>query len=133
MKTILTAACGAVLFATSLPAIAAEPDLETRTIKIDYSNLDLTNARGVAKLEHRVSSAISQVCGGPSFNVQESLQQHSCEGAARNAASRDMQNAIGYARQLPKAGQTGAPAPAMVDRSISIPTLRSGPSLVRRH
>ena len=86
MKILLTAASAAVLLATALPANAAEPELDTRTAKVSYSDLDLANPRGVSTLQNRVSGAISQVCSGPNVGLQASLDQRACETKAMASA-----------------------------------------------
>lgn len=109
VKTMLTAACAAMLVMTSQGASAAEPDFDTRTVKVDYSSLDLTNASGVAALETRVRGTIHEVCGGPSFDRLQSQQQQACERAARASASRQIQDAVVSARQLPRNGTAVGP------------------------
>lgn len=98
MKAILTAAWAALVFITSLPAAAAQPDSTTQRVSVGYSDLDLTRAPGVSTLEHRVNGAIRQVCDGPTFGLNETMQQRSCERAARMEASRDLQNMITAAK-----------------------------------
>jgi UrcA family protein len=135
MKDIVTAAWAAALLVTALPATAAEPDLETRSVKVVYSDLNLASEGGVSRLQSRVSGAIRQVCGGPTFGLQESLQQHACENNARTAASRDVQNAITSARQLPNPNQT-VRSTATVDNRAASPSAWqpwSRRSLISRH
>ena len=109
MKAILTATWAAVLFITSLPASAAQPDWNTRSVRVDYSDLDLTGESGVSTLEHRVAGAIHQVCDGPAFELREKMQQRACERGAGTAASKDIGNAFATAKQLStRAGGTAA-------------------------
>src|SRR4051812_44646019 len=119
MKAFLTAAWAAVLFVTSLPASAAQPQLDTQSVKVDYSDLDLTGARGASTLEHRVAGAIRQVCDGPAFGLSEQMQKHACERRAGTAASADIKKAITTARQLRSTNSTGTVAAAAVDKTIS--------------
>jgi UrcA family protein len=119
MKAFLTAAWAAVLFVTSLPASAAQPEWDARSVKVDYSDLDLTGAHGASTLERRVASAVRQVCGGPTFELSEKMQQHACERAARTAASRDVENAITTAKQLPRTNSTETAAAGVVGKTIS--------------
>lgn len=104
MKAILTAAWAAVLFVSSLPASAALPQYDTRSVKVDYSNLDLTKAQGVSTFQHRISGAVREVCGGPAFGFQEQMQQRACASSANGAARNDADKAIANARQQPWTG-----------------------------
>ena len=128
MKAILTAAWAAVVFVTSLPASAAQPELTTRSASVDYSDLDLTRTSGVSTLEHRVNGAIRQVCDGPAFGLSEKLQQHACERSARTTASRSVQNAITTARELSSAKSFGTVTPGAVDKTISSSSRQLWPS-----
>jgi len=94
MKAILSALFATVAFIASIPASAAEPQLETRSIKVNYSDLDLTKAQGVSTLQHRVSGAVRQVCDDPAFDLNEKIQQHACTRAAGRAARSDISKAI---------------------------------------
>ena len=124
MKAILTAAWAAIVFITSLPASAAQPESTARSVSVDYSDLDLTRAQGVSTLEHRVNGAIRQVCDGPAFGLNEKLQQHACERSAQTTASSSVQNAITTARQLPSAKSMGTATPGVPDKTISSSTHR---------
>lgn len=120
MKTILTATWAAVLFISSLPASAAQPEWNTRSVQVEYSDLDLTRPAGVSTLEHRVSGAVHQVCDGPAFGLQERMQQRACEGAAQSAASRDIEKAVTTAKQLQSTKSAGTAATtSAVDKAIS--------------
>lgn len=119
MKAILTAAWAAIVFITSLPASAAQPESTARSVSVDYSDLDLTRAQGVSTLEHRVNGAIRQVCDGPAFGLNDKLQQHACARSAQTAASRSVQTAITTARQLPSAKSIGTITPTVPDKTIS--------------
>ena len=101
MKAILTATWAAVIFITSIPVSAAQPEWDTRSVRVDYSDLDLTRAPGVSTLKHRVTGAIHQVCDGPAFELREKMQQRACERGAGTGASSQVKNAITSAKQLP--------------------------------
>lgn len=101
MKAILSAAWAAVLFISALPASASIPDYDTRSVTVDYSDLDLSHAHGVSTLQHRVSGAVREVCGGPSFGLFEQSDQHRCIKIAASAAAGDVGKAIAAARQQP--------------------------------
>lgn len=119
MKAILTAAWAAVLFLTSLPASANQPEWDTRRVQVNYSDLDLTGARGVSTLQHRVTGAIHQVCGGPAFESHDEMQQRACERAAGTAASRDVEDAIAASRQLASPRSVGTAAAGALKKTIS--------------
>ena len=119
MKAILTAAWAAVLFVASLPASAAQPDWNTRSVRVDYSDLDLTGKAGVSTLEHRVSGAIHQVCGGSAFGLSEKMLQRDCERSTGSAGSRSIENSVTAARQLPRTEPSGTAATGAVDKTIS--------------
>jgi UrcA family protein len=99
VKAILTAAWAAVLFVTSLPAAATQPDWDQRSVKVDYSDLDLTKAHGVSALQHRVTGAIRQVCDNGDFSLQEKMQQRACAKQAGSKAAIGVDQAIAAARQ----------------------------------
>jgi UrcA family protein len=118
MKAILTATWAAVLFITSIPASAAQSAWDTRSVRVDYSDLDLTRAPGASTLEHRVTGAIHQVCDWPAFELREKIRQRACERGVGTAASKDIQNAIATARQRPST-RAGAALAGTADRTIS--------------
>ena len=118
MKAILTATWAAVMFITSIPASAAQPEWDTRSVRVDYSDLDLTGASGISTLEHRVTGAIRQVCDGPAFGLREKMQQRACERSAGTTASKDVQNAISTAKQQ-SSTNAGGTAVGTIDRTNS--------------
>jgi UrcA family protein len=101
MKAILSAAWAAVLFISALPAAASIPDYDTRSVTVDYSDLDLSHARGVSTLQDRVSGAVRTVCGGPASGLFEQSDQHRCIKIAASTAAGDVGKAIAAARQQP--------------------------------
>jgi UrcA family protein len=60
MKTILTLAAAAVAFAAA-PAFAQSGGATRLTI--GYADLDLSTARGVARLDRRIRTAVEVACG----------------------------------------------------------------------
>ena len=117
MKALVTAAWAAVLFITSIPAPAAQPEWDTRSVRVDYSDLDLAGQSGVSTLEHRVTGAMRQVCDGPAFELSEKMQQRACERRAGTAASKEFQNAVAAPKQ--SSTKTEGTAAGTVDRTIS--------------
>jgi UrcA family protein len=120
MKAILTAAWAAVLFVTSLPAAATQPDWDQRSVKVDYSDLDLTKAHGVSALQHRVTGAIRQVCdNGGGFSLQEKMQQRACAKQAGSKAAIGVDQAIAAARQkMDWAKSSGTTAVSRADKGF---------------
>lgn len=51
----------AVAMALSAPAFAANDSVDTAVVQ--YSDLDLSSARGVDRLQRRINQAAKQVCG----------------------------------------------------------------------
>jgi UrcA family protein len=119
MKAILTAAWAAVLFISAMPAAAAAPGYEARSVKVDYSDLDLTRAQGVSTLQHRVSGAIHRVCDDADFTLRAKMQQHACAAMARNTANNDVEQAIASARKQRWAGSIGTAPAGKTGKSIS--------------
>lgn len=60
VTTILTVAALTAAAATA-PAFAGRPEMPQA--RISYADLDLGNARDIAKLQHRVTVALESVCG----------------------------------------------------------------------
>jgi UrcA family protein len=99
MKAILTATWAALMFITAIPASAAQPEWDTRSVRVDYSDLDLARESGASTLEHRVTGAIRQVCDGPALELNDKMQQRACQRSAGTAASKDIQKAIATSKQ----------------------------------
>jgi UrcA family protein len=118
MKAFLAAFCATVAFVSSIPASAAQPDLETRSATVGYSDLNLAGSHGVSTLEQRVNGAIHQVCVGPAFELSDKIQQRACERSARTTAAKSIQNAISSARQVPSTSSVEGLATSHVDRSF---------------
>jgi UrcA family protein len=118
MKAILTALWATVVFINSIPASAAEPQWETRSAKVDYSDLDLTGPRGISTLEHRVSGVVHQVCGEPAFDLGEKLQQRACERRAQTDASSDISHVATTARQSQSTSSVAASAAAINGKTL---------------
>ena len=119
MKAILAALFATVAFVSSIPASAAQPELETRSIAIGYSDLNLAGSHGVSTLEQRVNGAIRQVCDGPAFELRDKIQQRACERSAGTAAIKSIQNAVSSARQFPTTSPAGTSASSVVDRPVA--------------
>jgi UrcA family protein len=122
MKAILPALCATVPFVSSIPASAAQPDLETRSVTVGYSDLNLAGSLGVSTLEQRVKGAIHQLCDGPAFELRDRVQQRACERSAGTTAAKSIQNAISSARQLPSTSSVVGSAISTVERSVAGPS-----------
>lgn len=69
MKTLTLAALAATLFAA--PALAQSPGTGSQSHVVSYADLDLSSAKGRAKLDRRIRSAVQDVCGTAySFDVK---------------------------------------------------------------
>jgi UrcA family protein len=121
MKVILTAAWAAVLFITSLPASAGQPEWGIRSVRVDYSDLDLTKAAGVSAFERRTAGAIREVCDEPIFGLREKLWQRDCELTAGSAATTDIEDAVAAAKKLPRTKPSVPPA-ASADGNKILPS-----------
>lgn len=76
------AAAGIVL-GTSLPAIAAE---KQRKVRVEYSDLNLANAKHRRTLDRRIERAIVQLCGTTDIarNMVEIQMVEACVAEARD-------------------------------------------------
>jgi UrcA family protein len=59
MKSIIAIAAAALVTAG---AVQAQPFQETRSVRVAYADLDLSNDAGRSALERRVGNAVKQVC-----------------------------------------------------------------------
>ena len=87
---------GLFAFFLASPAMAF-PQEETRRIKVDYSDLDLTKQQGVIKLERRVKGAVRQVCGDSGISLHEKALQRECARKAGTQAADDVAKAVDHA------------------------------------
>ena len=65
---LIHAACAAGLIAAPAAAIAVPPAatiVGTRTVRVSYADLDLTQSHDVSKLRKRITFAVSTVCTLP--------------------------------------------------------------------
>ncbi|MBO9517539.1 MAG: UrcA family protein [Porphyrobacter sp.] len=78
--TVLAALATSAALAT--PALAAETE-----VVVSYSDLDLTDAAGAAKLEQRVDAAAEQVCAKPDLrNIKGMVAFEACKVEAKTNA-----------------------------------------------
>ncbi|MBT2135518.1 UrcA family protein [Croceibacterium sp. LX-88] len=82
-KSIVT-----VLAALATSAALATPALAEETeVVVSYSDLDLTDAAGAAKLEQRVDAAAEQVCSKPDLrNIKGMVAFEACKTEAKTNA-----------------------------------------------
>lgn len=66
-------------------ALAGTAHAQEISVPVDYSDLDLTSASGVARLDDRIDSAVDQVCGETlgQKSLSERLAIRSCVRDAR--------------------------------------------------
>lgn len=76
--TLLTLAA-----ALSTPAIAQHTS--TQSVQVNYRDLDLASAHGVAVLDRRIDQAIWQLCGD--FSLAQGQAARNCRAAARGVAA----------------------------------------------
>jgi UrcA family protein len=76
--------------AASLPAEIANPALEPMQREVRYADLDLSTAKGQARLEVRLRSAANAVCGSNyGFNpLSEAMEARRCYRSALDGAHR---------------------------------------------
>ncbi|MBA3678230.1 MAG: UrcA family protein [Sphingosinicella sp.] len=89
MKNLIAAAAfTAAIFAQSAMAQNALPQQDGSALiseSVDYSDLDLSNEAGRARLDHRIRIAIQQVCGTASDSDLEGKNEvRRCRAATRD-------------------------------------------------
>jgi UrcA family protein len=86
----LALACAAVAVATATPAMA-----DWQTTSVDYQDLDLSSAKGQARLHTRIKYAVKKVCGSPrAFSLAEKQDLARCEAAAMAKATSKAERTI---------------------------------------
>ncbi|MFM7403494.1 MAG: UrcA family protein [Erythrobacter sp.] len=96
------AACG-VAGAASAPAFAA-PAMETMTVRVSTSDINLATPAGQRLLDQRVERAVRQVCRTTSLTTGSrvlSQEVHNCLAKARSAAKQQV------AARIPNAQRGG--------------------------
>ena len=74
-KTTITSA----LAALSLAAFSTPASAETRSVQVQYADLDLTSPAGVATLEGRIEAAAKKICGRVEVrSVHDGADQQRC-------------------------------------------------------
>lgn len=53
------------LAASALAAVSTPASAETKSVAVQYADLDLTSASGMATLEGRIAAAARKICGKP--------------------------------------------------------------------
>ena len=83
MIRMLTAA--ALVLASFAGAASAE------TVKVGYSDLNLSNDAGMRTLNHRVAAAITEVCGAiDPNNLSEAVSIQTCRRTAKSSATQQI-------------------------------------------
>lgn len=98
MKTIASLAALAAAFLV-VPATAQGPAAPSRSMIVKTADLDLTSARGLARLDLRVHRAAVALCGkSPDFDVRGRNLDGRCVASAKAKAAATVTAAIAAAR-----------------------------------
>jgi UrcA family protein len=102
IRIVASAVCvAAAVFA--VPAMAQD----AKTVRVIYTDLDLTNAAGVEELQHRVKWALGAVCGAPDLRDLTAVQAAAaCRKQARVSSQTQIALAVDHAEQLALRGGT---------------------------
>jgi UrcA family protein len=80
---------------SALPAMA-----EDKSVRVTSWDLDLTTDAGRATFQHRIASAVEQVCGpSGSVTMDERMNYLSCSKSARASAMSQMEVAVKAAQE----------------------------------
>ena len=89
-KTIALSCAAAAAVAVSAPAVAG-----VKTKAVNYGDLDLSTAKGQARLQTRIKGAIKQVCGNPrALSLPEKTDLARCEANAMASAMQNIERTI---------------------------------------
>lgn len=103
-------ALASALLLAPLPALAG--GLPTRIVQ--YGDLDLTRAEGVARLERRLVAAARSVCPvGDALNLAAFMSAQKCRATALAASKTQTQLAIATARSTRQMASSRRAAPAL--------------------
>ncbi len=94
MKPLHAAFAAAVITMSAAAAPAKAADRETQSIKVDYSDLDLSSRAGVNALRHRLVAASRDVCGEGDVRQADAPDQRACREAALQDALRDLRRVV---------------------------------------
>ena len=84
-------------------ALLAAPAMaqDAKTVRVIYTDLDLTRAAGVETLQHRVKRALVSVCGDPDPRDLSAVQATAaCRKQARVSSQTQIASAVDHAEQL---------------------------------
>lgn len=91
----LAAALLAAAFAVTSPGVAQADDTEPRSLKVRYSDLDLTTRQGQTELERRVERAVKRVCAPlDDKQIKFVMKSVECREATLASAHAGLQRAI---------------------------------------
>ncbi|MGN6690083.1 MAG: UrcA family protein [Sphingopyxis sp.] len=99
LAVLLPSLLSLTLVIAAVPAVA-EPvsGLEPTRVNVDYSDLDLSRAAGVATLAVRVRSAIKRACPEMTNELRQQVAARKCRAAATARANEATEIAIASAR-----------------------------------
>lgn len=90
MRKIIVPALAAVSLTVAIPAQA-----EDASVEVQYSDLDLTTAPGIERLNGRIKAAIDRVCGKPALrDVKVAASQQKCREQTAQVAFAEVARAI---------------------------------------
>jgi UrcA family protein len=108
-RNIRTALLSAVLLLTALP-LAANAG-ETRSVTVQSGDLNLASDAGRATFQHRVTRAVTEVCGPTFGRTTEEVQAYaSCAKAAQASAAPQMDAMVAAAKSGKKIAAGPAPS-----------------------
>lgn len=91
-SALLAVAASCVTLAAASPALA---NMEQRSERVEFGDLNLGSENGVKRLNRRVSSAIKRVCGvHESRDVRFIAAARTCRKESESRASQDVELAI---------------------------------------
>ncbi|NPD65945.1 UrcA family protein [Lichenicola cladoniae] len=72
-------------------ARGADPDVDTHSVSVDLSGIDVFSPTGRAAAKDRIAIAASSACGGPDFkDLSTSIQFDRCREEAMSTAQNDL-------------------------------------------
>jgi UrcA family protein len=90
-KIIVTTLAGLSLVAFAIPASA-----ETRSVAVQYADLDLESSAGMVALESRIQAAVQKICGKAQVrNVHDGADQERCMRETQSRVSLELARLTG--------------------------------------
>jgi UrcA family protein len=104
------AACACII--TGAQAVADAPQLNVRTVKVSYADLDITTGKGSAVLYGRIRRAASRVCAPlpAPREIRRYQQWKECQSSAISNAVATVNQPVLTAMHRSRTGQPTSPA-----------------------